>query len=839
MGVVWRAVDRNLEREVALKVLPGEAAAVPGRLDRFEREARAVAALDHPHIVTVFSVEEAAGVHFITMELVDGSGLDRLIPPSGLVRARFYEVALPLVAAVGAAHERGIVHRDLKPSNVMIDRKGRLKVLDFGLAKLRDEPPATTAEVSRASTVSTLTQPGKVLGTVPYMSPEQVEGRAVDHRSDIFSLGTMLHEMATGARPFRGSSSAEVGEAIRRAPPAAVNAIDRQLSRRAGRAIRRCLEKEPGRRFATVRELQAELELARRRGRVGWRSIAALLAVAVPIAAVAAWLLIMEPSDAPAARPYTVAVAPFANLTGDPTKDYLAEGISAALITQLGELSGVRVLGRSAGLPTTGDPTLVRATARSLGADALLEGDVQATDRIRIGVRMTATESGVVLHSTTYDAESSELLAVQRQIGRDFARLLSLPLTPQELRRLTRGPTRSFEAYEHFVRAEALLQGHPYSYPAQLQEAITLLREAIRLDPEFALAHAKLSEALRIGYENQGGDEAQLEEAETEAKRALSIDPDLSVAIVARARLLAARGRDADAFRELQRGLEDHSNPAEAQYQLANAYAERGELQAAERCLRAAVALSPDDWYYRNHLGGFLLNQGRLAEARDEWVKASRLSPPAVHVVSSNLASLLVLEGRFEEAIVALESLPAPGADPIVATNLATAYYFSDRPERLSRAEEFYRLAVRLSPGNHELRRNLADLYVETGRADAALEHYREALRLVEQRLQIDPHSPTLRLRRAHYAARSGDCASALEVARGLTPDLAPQATNFHDLAYSFALCGERDAALDLIDRAIASGYPPEVIRKEPEFRSLAGDPRFERLIRHSRSPGT
>jgi serine/threonine protein kinase/WD40 repeat protein len=258
MGEVYRAHDTKLDREVALKVLPADMARDPQRLERFEREAKAVAALKHPNIVTIHSVEEADGLRFLTMELVEGKSLSNILPKEGLPLDRLFEIAIPLADAVSSAHAKGITHRDLKPDNIMIDGEGRLRVLDFGLAKLQD--PQGLGASTQATTAAAVTEEGKILGTVAYMSPEQAEGKTVDSRSDIFSLGTILYEMATGTRPFQGDTTISTIGSILKDEPASVTELNGSLPRHAGRIIRRCLAKHPDRRYQTALDLRNELE---------------------------------------------------------------------------------------------------------------------------------------------------------------------------------------------------------------------------------------------------------------------------------------------------------------------------------------------------------------------------------------------------------------------------------------------------------------------------------------------------------------------------------------------------------------------------------------------------
>jgi len=258
MGVVWKAVDSKLDREVAIKILPDELASDPDRLSRFKREAKVVAGLNHPNIVTLHSVEEVEGLHFITMELVEGQTLTELLPRDGFAPGKLLEVATPLADAVSRAHRAGITHRDLKPDNIMIDNEGRLRVLDFGLAKASE--PLGFGGNTQAATLDAVTEEGKILGTVAYMSPEQAEGKPVDPRSDVFSLGTILYEMASGRRPFDGDTSMSTIGSILKDEPASVTELNHSLPRHLGRIVRRCLAKDPERRYQTAQDLRNELE---------------------------------------------------------------------------------------------------------------------------------------------------------------------------------------------------------------------------------------------------------------------------------------------------------------------------------------------------------------------------------------------------------------------------------------------------------------------------------------------------------------------------------------------------------------------------------------------------
>ena len=399
MGEVYRATDSMLGRDLAFKVLPPDMARDPIRLARFQREARAVAALNHPHIVTIFSVEEAHGVHFLTMELVEGQSLDRRIPEGGLSVEQIVEIATALADALAAVHEKGIVHRDLKPANVMVTDEGRVKVLDFGLAKdVREADPSDATLTSAGHT-----QAGVVMGTPAYMSPEQISGRAVDHRTDIFSLGVVLHEMATGRRPFQGDSSAELASSILRDTPSLVTDVRVDLPGDLARIIRRCLEKDPQHRVQTARDVANEFrDMARH---------ASPKAAAPTSRAVTA----ADSGSVRAEQGFWVAVLPF-KCSGNADLTALAEGLTDDIVTGLLRFSYLRVLARRSTIGSASEGVEVRSAGKELGARYVMEGSLrQSGSRLRIAVQLVDTNSGVHLWAETYDRSFQSEAAFELQ----------------------------------------------------------------------------------------------------------------------------------------------------------------------------------------------------------------------------------------------------------------------------------------------------------------------------------------------------------------------------------------------------------------------------------------
>ncbi len=359
MGEVYRAHDTSkLDRDVALKVLPEELARDPERLKRFEREAAVIAALNHPNIVTIHSIEEAGGLHFITMELVKGQTLSDVIPAGGLALARFFDLAVPLVDAVSSAHAEGVAHRDLKPANIMLDEQGRVKVLDFGLAKLFEKNVETDATVGPDSD----TGKGQILGTVAYMSPEQAEGKPIDHRSDVFSLGIILYEMATGERPFKGETNISTLSSILKDTPPSVTEVKQSLPRHVGRIVNRCLAKSPDRRYQSVLDLRNDLRDLKEEGEqsAGAESTAAakprriLLKYGLPASVVFLAVLVIlilkpfkfeiSPDHGAVAGENRLAVMYFENLVERDDPGHLGEIATNLLITDLSESKYMKVL---------------------------------------------------------------------------------------------------------------------------------------------------------------------------------------------------------------------------------------------------------------------------------------------------------------------------------------------------------------------------------------------------------------------------------------------------------------------------------------------------------------
>jgi len=622
MGEVYAAEDTKLHRRVALKVLPAAVSADPERRQRFEREAQAVAALNHPNIVTVYSVEQDGDVHFLTMELVEGQTLAELIPQAGAPLARLLQMAIPLADAISVAHQRGIVHRDLKPLNVMVTPEGRVKVLDFGLAKVNEAVVVDAGATSLPT--RELTEDGRILGTVAYMSPEQAEGRAVDHRSDIFSLGVMLYELATGERPFKGDTNVSLLSSILRDTPPSLTELRPAMPRQLGRIVRRCLAKDPARRYQTALDVRNELEELKEALDSGEFAAAGVAGRPAPH------------HSGPGAVPIrSVAVLPLANLSPDPENEYFADGITEEIINALAQLEDLRVAARTSSFAFKGLSADLADVGEKLKVATVVEGSVRKEGhRLRITAQLVNVADGYHLWSERYDRELDDVFAVQDEIASAIAKRLEVTLAGVIDKPLVKAPTKNLEAYQLYLKGRQLWNKRG----AGLRAGLELFEQALQLDREYAPAHAGVADAytLLAFYSFMRPADA-MPRAKTAAQRAVALAPGLAEAHAALGFISLTYDRNWEAAtRELRRALD--LNPS----------------LVAARIWRSV------------YLWGI---ERRFDEAIAEARRATDLDPLAPHPLVQLGMNLLVAR-RHDEAIRALRR-----AAELDATGFLAHYY--------------------------------------------------------------------------------------------------------------------------------------------------------------------
>jgi serine/threonine-protein kinase len=639
MGEVYRARDTKLNRDVALKILPDAFALDANRLERFRREAQVVATLNHPHIVTIFSIEEHDDVPFMTMELIEGCTLDQGLPGGGLPLARFFDIAIALADALSAAHRKHIIHRDLKPANVMVTDDGNVKVLDFGLARAVDGGPLGAAD---DVTSLGLTKAGTIVGTMPYMSPEQIEAKPLDHRTDLFSLGVVLYELATGERPFRGDSSPALMSSILKDHPRPIGERRPDVPGDVCRLIARCLEKEPRDRIQTATEILAELKAYRRAWETGagWSD-----RPAAP-----------DSTPRPAERAASIAVLAFTDMSAAKDQDWFCDGIAEEVINALTPLTGLRVAARTSAFSFKGKGDDLRTIGEKLNVTTVLEGSVRrAGDRVRITVRLSDVANGFQLWSERYDRELKDIFDVQDEIAKAIAERLRVTLASGKDDRLVEQPTTNIEAYQLYLKGRALVDRRGASVPAGLD----LLRKAVALDPGYSLAWAGVADALTVlAYSGAAPGSQSKSEAIAAATRAIELNPASATAhtALACATLLYENNR-ATAKREFERALELSPSYGMGRCWYANFYLNwaRGDFEHGIAEARRALDNDPLSAYVTMTLGVSLFTAGRLDEAIERCRRAIQLDPDSF-VAHWALGVSLGMTGRFEEAVSMLET---------------------------------------------------------------------------------------------------------------------------------------------------------------------------------------
>ena len=681
MGEVYRALDTTLDRQVALKVLPIEVASDPDRLARFEREAKTLATLNHPHIVTIHTVESVGNVHFLTMELVEGRPLSQLIPKGGMTLERLFDIAIPLADALTAAHDKGIVHRDLKPANIMVTDEGRVKVLDFGLAKLRHQAKPT--DLSEMVT-EPLTQEGLVVGTVPYMSPEQLEGSDLDPRSDIFSLGAILYEMATGQRPFRGESSVSVISAIVKDTPEEVDQLRDDLPHHLSRIIRHCLEKNPDDRFQTARDVRNELKDLQqesdsaslpgitgartgrsRKNKIRWLAVVAAL---VLITLVAVWQIARrEPpqfdQDVGAASLPRIVVLPFENL-GAPEDEYFADGVTEEITSRLSAVSGLSVISRTTALQYKKDRPSLSQIGHDLNIDYALEGTVRwaasegGVSRVRITPQLIRVSDDSHLWSDSYDRIVDDIFSIQTDLAQQVLTEMNITLPDSERTAVEVQPTKSLDAYQAYLRGKHLL-GQAHFTLESWNQALANFERAVEIDPEFAQAWAQLATAhSRLIYFKVDPSPERLAKADHAIEQAVASNPDSSAVRLATGFYYLWALRDAERAREeFGVALQQMPNSTDALEGLGESARLQGRIDEAILHYRRATELSPLDASPVVELGLSQWWARRYPEALESSNRAIVLAPNQAWPHITKAINYWSWQGKSPQARAALEEI--------------------------------------------------------------------------------------------------------------------------------------------------------------------------------------
>jgi len=799
MGKVYKVFDTKIKEKIALKLIKPELSLDAEVLERFGHEMTLARKIGHRNVCRMFDLGEAEGVHFLTMEFVHGEDLKSMIRMSGTMSVgAVLSIGKQIADGLAEAHNLGIVHRDLKPQNIMIDKGGNAKIMDFGIA--------------RSMRVRGVTGPGVMIGTPEYMSPEQAEAKEVDQRSDIYSLGIILYEMAAGQVPFEGETALAIAMKQKGEAPKNPKGLNPHIPDDLAGVILKCLEKDQSRRYQTASDVRAELEriekglptterVAPERKPFTSKQITVsfrLKKVIIPAAAIVVLAVIgivlfkvMPKKAASPAAPAnrSIAVLAFENIGDSREDDAFSNGITEDITTQLSKISELDVRSQTSAMRYKKSDLGIKEIARELNVAHILVGSVRRADStVRITARLIDTATDKNIWADTFDRDSKEIFAIQSDIAQQIAAALKATLTPAEKERIEKKPTKDIRAYEYYVKGREYY--HRYKKEDN-EQAIELFKKAIELDPDYALAHAGLADAYFQRVGRFGFPEAEwFDAANEEAQKAISLDPNLAEGYKALGTAYRVKGWWRKALEAYQKAVEANPNSALACGALAECYYNIGEFDKAFLFSKKEIALSPAEAFPCYHLGYTYYGLDDPVRA-EEWYKKALELQPDLDVAHIGLINLFLDLGEYNKAIeqsqTGLSKFPSSPSAWIMES-AALAELFSGHYEK---AQEYYQ-KIGAQPIE------LGYIYWKAGRKDEASELFQTNLDRLQKRLEQGDEGNDTRL----------------------------------SMAAIYAVQGDKEEALKWLQKAIDAGWRDyRYISRYPLLENIRDDERFKRSI--------